>query len=69
VAFSVTSNRALRTSGPAPAEPSGRKVKNLAEIAVNGQSLGIVWRKPFSVDVTDTLKPVANAVEIRVTNL
>lgn len=44
-------------------------MKNLAEIAVNGQSLGIVWRKPFSVDVTDTLKPVANAVEIRVTNL
>ena len=44
-------------------------VKDLAEVVVNGQSLGIVWKKPFRVDVTDTLKPGANAVEIRVTNL
>jgi hypothetical protein len=44
-------------------------VKELAEVAVNGQSLGIVWKKPFRVDVTEALKPGANAVEIRVTNL
>jgi hypothetical protein len=44
-------------------------VKNLAEVTVNGQSLGVVWKKPFRVDVTDALKPGANAVEIRVTNL
>jgi hypothetical protein len=44
-------------------------VKNLAEVSVNGQPLGIVWRPPFRVDVTDALKPGANALEIRVTNL
>jgi hypothetical protein len=44
-------------------------VKNLAEVSVNGKALGIVWKAPFRVDVTDALKPGANAVEIRVTNL
>jgi hypothetical protein len=44
-------------------------VKNVAEVSVNGKSLGIVWRPPFRVDVTDALKPGANALEIRVANL
>ena len=44
-------------------------VKNLAEVSVNGKSLGIVWRAPFRVDVTDALKPGANALEVRVANL
>jgi hypothetical protein len=45
------------------------EVKNLAEVAVNGQPLGIVWKKPFRVDVTGALKPGANVVEIKATNL
>ena len=44
-------------------------VKNLAEVAVNGQALGIVWKAPFRVDVTEALKPGTNAVEVKVTNL
>jgi hypothetical protein len=44
-------------------------VKNLAEVSVNGKALGIVWRPPFRVDVTDVLKPGANSLEIRVANL
>ena len=44
-------------------------VKNLAEVSVNGKALGILWRPPFRVDVTDALKPGANALEIRVANL
>ena len=44
-------------------------VKNLAEVLVNGKQLGIVWKKPFRVDVTEALRPGANAVEIKVTNL
>ena len=44
-------------------------VKNLAEVVVNGASLGIVWKHPFRVDVTDELKPGSNTLEIRVTNL
>lgn len=44
-------------------------VKNLAEVMVNGKSLGTVWKRPFIVDVTGTLKPGENTLEIKVTNL
>ncbi|RRA50197.1 glycoside hydrolase [Acidipila sp. EB88] len=44
-------------------------VKNLAEVTVNGKSLGVLWHAPFRADVTGALKPGANTIEIRVTNL
>jgi hypothetical protein len=44
-------------------------VKHLAEVLVNGKRLGIVWKTPFRVDVTDALKPGRNAIEVKVTNL
>jgi hypothetical protein len=44
-------------------------VANLAEVKINGKPLGIVWKKPFRVDVTGTLKPGNNTVEITVANL
>ena len=44
-------------------------VKNLAEIVVNGKSLGIVWKTPFRVNVTEALKQGENALEIKVTDL
>jgi hypothetical protein len=44
-------------------------VKNIAEVSVNGKYLGIVWKPPFRVDVTGTMKPGTNALEIKVTNL
>ncbi|MDR1623381.1 MAG: hypothetical protein LBS04_00165 [Tannerellaceae bacterium] len=44
-------------------------VQNLAEVAVNGKSLGIVWKKPFRVNVTGALKQGDNNLEIKVTNL
>ncbi|MDO9376951.1 MAG: glycosyl hydrolase [Ferruginibacter sp.] len=45
------------------------EVKNLAEVVVNGRSLGIVWKTPFRVDLDGALKPGSNKIEIRVTNL
>jgi len=44
-------------------------VKNLAEVIVNGKSLGIVWKQPFRVDVTNALKAGENKVEVKVINL
>lgn len=44
-------------------------VKNLAETSVNHKLLGIVWKAPFRVDLSGAMKPGANAVEIKVTNL
>lgn len=44
-------------------------VRELAEVSVNGRSLGILWNPPFKIDVTDVLKPGANTLEVKVTNL
>jgi hypothetical protein len=44
-------------------------VQNLAEVIINGKSLGIVWKRPFRVDATKDLKQGDNTVEIKVTNL
>jgi (4-O-methyl)-D-glucuronate---lignin esterase len=44
-------------------------VKNVAEVRINGRTIGIAWKPPFRLDATDALKPGANTVEIRVTNL
>lgn len=44
-------------------------VKNLAEVFVNGKSLGIVWKKPFRINITGALLKGKNTLEIKVTNL
>jgi hypothetical protein len=43
-------------------------VRELAEIRLNGKALGIVWAPPFQVDITDTVKPGGNALEVEVVN-
>jgi hypothetical protein len=45
------------------------KVQVLAEVIVNGRNLGILWKPPFRLDVTDAVRPGDNDLEIRVTNL
>jgi len=74
--FSGTGTYTNHVNAPADWFKSGAKlwidlgdVKNLAEVIVNGKSLGIVWRRPFSVDVTGALKPGQNTVVVKVTNL
>lgn len=39
-----------------------------AEVTVNGKACGKLWTAPWSVDVSDALKPGRNTVEIRVAN-
>ena len=43
------------------------KVKNLAEVFVNGQPLGILWKPPFRVDLSSVARPGKNKLEIKVT--
>jgi hypothetical protein len=43
-------------------------VKNLAEVTVNGKSLGVVWHTPYHVDATAALKQGSNEVTVKVTN-
>jgi hypothetical protein len=44
-------------------------VRELAEVAVNGKPVGIIWKPLFEADVTAALKPGRNQIEVKVTNL
>jgi len=44
------------------------KVRDLAEVKVNGKAAGMVWAPPYRVEVTGALRPGANKLEIAVTN-
>ena len=44
-------------------------VKNLAGVRLNGKELGVVWKPPFRVEVTEALVSGKNQLEVRVTNL
>ena len=44
-------------------------VKNLAEVWLNGIPLGVLWKEPFRVEITDAARVGKNQLEIRVTNL
>jgi hypothetical protein len=44
-------------------------VQVMARVRLNGKDLGVLWKPPFVLDVTDTLKPGRNQLEVKVTNL
>jgi hypothetical protein len=44
-------------------------VKNLAEVTLNGQHLGVLWKHPFVIDVTGALHAGKNQLEVKVTNV
>ena len=41
----------------------------MAEVTLNGQNLGTLWKPPFRVDVTEALKDGENMLELKVVNL
>ncbi|WP_221892434.1 glycosyl hydrolase [Winogradskyella flava] len=41
----------------------------IAEVIINGKTLGILWKAPFRIDITDDVKVGENTLEIKVTNL
>lgn len=43
-------------------------VHDLAEVRVNGQKIGTLWKPPYSLDVTAALRPGSNLIEVDVTN-
>ncbi|GAB3529601.1 hypothetical protein GCM10027443_09220 [Pontibacter brevis] len=44
------------------------QVEVLAQVFVNGKDLGIFWKRPYLVDVTDAVKASSNNLEVHVTN-
>ena len=45
------------------------EVKNLAQVTVNGQDVVTLWKPPFRADITKFVKPGANELRVKVTNL
>lgn len=44
------------------------EVGDLAEVRVNGQSVGTAWLAPYRIDIGKMVKPGANTLEVRVAN-
>jgi len=44
-------------------------VRVMAEVKLNGKELGLFWKPPYRVEVSDVLRAGANELEVRVTNL
>jgi hypothetical protein len=73
--FSGTATYSKQVAAPRAWFQSGRhiyldlgKVRDIAEVEVNGKPAGMVWAPPYRVDVTNELKPGANQLTIKVTN-
>ncbi|MGQ9697331.1 MAG: glycosyl hydrolase [Armatimonadota bacterium] len=45
------------------------RVKNFAEVTLNGRRLGTLWKPPFRVEVTGIVRLGRNVLSVRVTNL
>jgi hypothetical protein len=45
------------------------RVEVMAGVRLNGEDLGILWKEPYSVEVTDALKSGQNTLEVQVVNL
>ena len=45
------------------------KVAVMAEVKLNGKDLGILWKPPYRVDVTEALQAGDNQLEVKVVNL
>jgi hypothetical protein len=74
--FSGTASYEKEIEIPADRLTAGRElwldlgeVKYFAEVFLNGQNLGRLWKPPFRVNVAPAAKPGANRLVVKVTNL
>ncbi|MDQ1257842.1 MAG: (4-O-methyl)-D-glucuronate---lignin esterase [Candidatus Hydrogenedentes bacterium] len=44
------------------------EVREIAEVTLNGQALGVLWSRPFRVDIEQAAKAGGNLLEIKVVN-
>ena len=74
--FSGTATYEKEIEIPADRLTAGRElwldlgaVKNFAEVSLNGQDFGVLWKPPFRANVTAAAKPGVNHLVVKVTNL
>jgi hypothetical protein len=44
-------------------------VRETARVSLNGKEVGVLWKQPFTIDLTSAAVPGANKLSIQVTNL
>jgi hypothetical protein len=71
--FSGTALYETRFAWPAPRADARvyldlGDVRHLAAVALNGRDLGMVWKKPFRVEITEALRGGENVLSVRVAN-
>lgn len=54
---------------PSPIVLDLGRVEVIAAVNLNGKDLGILWKSPYRIDVTDSLRPGENSLEIKAVNL
>ncbi|RIA43793.1 concanavalin A-like lectin/glucanase superfamily protein [Hephaestia caeni] len=74
--FSGTATYTRTIDVPAASLRKGRRVyldlgrvEVLSSVTVNGKDLGVTWKEPYRVDITDVVHAGANSVSLAVTNL
>lgn len=45
------------------------RVEVMAQVKLNGRNLGVLWKTPFQVEITEAAKPGENVLEVTVANL
>lgn len=45
------------------------RVKNLAQVEINGTDVGVLWKPPFLADLTGKARAGKNTIKIKITNL
>ncbi|MBS7634324.1 glycosyl hydrolase family 43, partial [Candidatus Bathyarchaeota archaeon] len=74
--FSGTATYQSKFMLPASMKANGKRVyldlgrvENIAEVRLNDIELGILWKPPYRVDVTEAVKSGDNELEVKVTNV
>lgn len=45
------------------------EIRDVAEVFINGKSAGILWKKPYSVDIRQLVLPGRNELKVEIVNL
>jgi hypothetical protein len=44
-------------------------LRNIAEVKLNGNALGILWQPPYRLDITEAIRAEENVLEVKIVNL
>ncbi len=66
--FTIPAKQLKKKNKPARIWLSLGEVHDLAEVKVNGKTLGVTWHAPYRIDITDAVQAGVNTIEIAVAN-